>query len=71
MIKSLKKTARKEIYFGFAYVLAVDKYGPKRTIAVAPKKAMNVSDLDGGTKCKIIIIEKTAPKEVNIIIKIF
>lgn len=59
---------RKEVYFGFACVLAVEKYGPKWTIAVAPKKAMNILGLDGGTKCKIIIIEKTALKEVNIII---
>jgi len=28
-IKTLRKTVRKEIYFGFSCVLAVDKGGPK------------------------------------------
>lgn len=62
---------RKEIYFDFACVLAVGECGLKWTIAVASRKTMNISDLEGETQSKIIIIENTAMKEVNIIIKMF
>lgn len=61
----------KTLIFGFACVLAVGKQVQSETLQWLPPKKMNISYLHGVTKCKIITTEKTAPKQVNIIIKIF